>query len=156
MPSRRELIAMTPEEVSAYLGEQRRIIIVTIGKDGMPHPIPMSYGVDEQGRIVIVTFRKSQKVKNLERDPRATLLVESGDAYEELKSVVLYCHVELLYQPDDIVANSGNIRVDQAMSESLLESMNEQVRAAMAKRVLLRLTPYRTFSWDHSKLAGFY
>ena len=156
MPSRREIIAMTPEEVSAYLAEQRRIIIVTIGKDGMPHPMPMSYGVDDQGRIVIVTFRKSQKVKNLERDPRATLLVESGDGYDELKSVVLYCNVELLYDPEDIAANAGNMRVDQAMSDSLTASMNEQVRSAMVKRVLLRLTPYRTISWDHSKLAGFY
>ena len=156
MPSRREIIAMTPEEVSAYLAEQRRIIIVTIGKDGMPHPMPMSYGVDDQGRIVIVTFRKSQKVKNLERDPRATLLVESGDGYDELKSVVLYCNVELLYDPEDIAANAGNMRVDQAMSDSLTASMNEQVRSAMVKRVLLWLTPYRTISWDHSKLAGFY
>ncbi len=156
MPSRRELIAMTPEEVSAYLAEQRRIIIVTIGKDGMPHPMPMSYGVDDQGRIVIVTFRKSQKVKNLERDPRATLLVESGAGYAELKSVVLYCNVEILDKPEDLAANAANMRVDQAMSDSLSDSMNEQVRAAMAKRVLLRLTPYRTISWDHSKISGVY
>jgi hypothetical protein len=38
MPSRRDLIRMTPEEVQAYLGDQRRIIVVTIGPDGMPNP----------------------------------------------------------------------------------------------------------------------
>ena len=58
--------------------------------------MPMNYGVDAEGRVVIATFRKSQKVKNLERDPRATLLVESGEAYAELKSAMLYCDVEII------------------------------------------------------------
>ncbi|MGE3691179.1 MAG: pyridoxamine 5'-phosphate oxidase family protein [Novosphingobium sp.] len=156
MPSRRELIAMSPEEVAAYLAGQRRIIIVTIGQDGMPHPIPMNYGVDEQGRIVIVTFRKSQKVKNLERDPRATLLVESGGAYAELKSVILYCHAEILGDPDDVAANMAKVRADAEMTGSMSSAMSEQVKASLAKRVILRLTPYRTISWDHSKLSGFY
>lgn len=156
MPSRRDVIAMTAEEVSAYLEEQRRITIVTIGKDGMPHPIPMNYGVDDEGRIIIVTFRKSQKVKNLERDPRATLLVESGGSYAELKSVILYCDVEILGDPENVAANMARVRADAQMSGSLSASMSEQVKASMAKRVILRLTPYRTISWDHSKLAGFY
>jgi PPOX class probable F420-dependent enzyme len=156
MPSRRELIAMTPEEVSAYLAEQRRIVIVTIGKDGMPHPMPMNYGVDDEGRIVIVTFLKSQKVRNLERDPRATLLVESGGPYAELKSAILYCDVEILGDPEDVAANMAKVRADAEMSGSMSASMSEQVRASMAKRAILRLTPYRTISWDHTKLAGFY
>lgn len=156
MPSRRELIRMTPEEVAAYLAEQRRIIIVTIGPDGMPHPMPMNYGVDGQGRIVISTFRKSQKVKNLERDPRATLLVESGETYAELKSVVLYAEAEILGDPESVAANMALVRADTAMTGSLSSTMGEQVRASMAKRVVLRLTPFRTISWDHTKLAGFY
>ena len=156
MPSRRELIAMSPQEVAAYLGEQRRIIIVTIGADGMPHPMPMNYGVDGEGRIIIVTFRKSQKVKNLERDPRATLLVESGGTYAELKSVILYCHAEILRESDQVAANMALVRADSQMSTSMSSTMSEQVRASMTKRVILRLTPYRTISWDHSKLAGFY
>ena len=89
MPSRRDAIRMADGELAAYLAEQRRIILVTIGPDGRPHPMPMNYGVDETGRVIILTFAKSQKVKNLMRDPRATLLVESGTAYRELKSAVL-------------------------------------------------------------------
>jgi PPOX class probable F420-dependent enzyme len=156
MPTRRELIRMKPEEVAAYLAEQRRIIIVTNGPDGMPHPMPMNYGVDSEGRILISTFRKSQKVRNLERDPRATLLIESGDSYADLKSVVLYADAEVLGDADAVAANMALIRADSAMTGSMTTTMSDQVRASMAKRVVLRLTPFRTISWDHSKISGYY
>jgi len=156
MPSRREAIAMTPAELSAYLAEQRRIILITNGANGLPHPMPMNYGIDAAGRIIIVTFRKSQKVKNLERDPRATLLVESGDTYAELKSAILYCHAEIITDPDEIAANMTLVRADGAMTASMSQTMSEQVRASMAKRVALRFTPFGNVTWDHSKLGGFY
>jgi nitroimidazol reductase NimA-like FMN-containing flavoprotein (pyridoxamine 5'-phosphate oxidase superfamily) len=156
MPSRRETIAMSPGEMRAYLAGQRRIILITNGANGLPHPMPMNYGVDAEGRVVIATFRKSQKVKNLERDPRATLLVESGEAYAELKSAVLYCDVEIIGDAAGVAANMAVIRADSAMRSSLSAEMSEQLRAAMAKRVVLRFTPFRVVSWDHGKLGGVY
>lgn len=147
---------MSAEEERAYLEGQRRIILVTIGPDGMPHPVPMNYGVDAEGRVLITSFRKSQKVKNLERDPRATLLVESGTAYVELKAAILWCSVELITEPDAIRDGMRQIRADAVMESSLSEAMDEQVRASLAKRVLLRFTPLRRTSWDHAKLEGFY
>ena len=156
MPSRREAARMTPPELRGYLDEQRRIIVVSNGPGGLPHPVPMNYGVDREGRVVISTFRKSQKVKNLERDPRATLLVESGERYAELKSAVLYCDAEIIADPDSITANMALIRADDAMAGSLTSAISEQVRASLAKRVVVRFTPFRTVSWDHGKLGGCY
>ena len=156
MPARRELIRMTAEEVAAYLAEQRRIIVVTIGADGMPHPMPMNYGVDEAGRVVMTTFRKSQKVRNVIRDPRATLLVESGEGYSDLKAVILYADVEIIDEPEAVRTEMGRIRAGEETAQSITGEMNEQVRASIAKRVVLRFTPFRTISWDHGKLAGFY
>lgn len=156
MPSRRELIRMTPAEVAAYLAAQRRIIVVTNGPDGMPHPAPMNYGLDDQGRVLMTTFAKSQKVRNLERDPRATLLVESGEIYSELKSVILFADVEVLRDPETIVQSLRRIQADEALAGSLSAEMDDQVRASLAKRVILRFTPFRTVSWDHGKLSGFY
>jgi nitroimidazol reductase NimA-like FMN-containing flavoprotein (pyridoxamine 5'-phosphate oxidase superfamily) len=156
MPSRRETIAMTPQELRAYLEAQTRIIIVTNGPGGMPHPMPMNYGLDGEGRVVITTFAKSQKVRNLERDPRATLLVESGEAYRELKSAILYCDAEIIREPEDIARNMALVRADAAMAGSLSAEMSEQVRASLAKRVVLLLTPQRVVSWDHAKLGGYY
>lgn len=156
MPSRREAIEMTPAEVSDYLREQTRIILVTNGPDGMPHPMPMNYGVDGQGRVVMTSFAKAQKVKNVERDPRATLLIESGEGYSDLRSVVLNCHVELLHGPEAVAEAMGMIRGSSDLSRDFSSEMNEQARASYAKRVVLRFTPFRTMSWDHSKLGGRY
>jgi PPOX class probable F420-dependent enzyme len=156
MPSRREQISMAPTEVRAYLEGQRRIIVVTNGANGLPHAVPMNYGLDEQGRILITTFRKSQKVKNLERDPRATLLVESGTAYRELKSVMAYCNAEIIDDPARVRELMRSVRAQEAMTASLSQPMSQQVQASMAKRVVVRLTPFHTVSWDHAKLGESY
>lgn len=147
---------MTPEEVQVYLGDQRRIIVVTIGPDGMPHPMPMNYGLDHAGRVIMSTFRKSQKVKNVERDPRATLLVESGDAYGELKAAILFAEVEIIDDPVEVRALMNLMKAGDALAGSMDEGRSEQVRASIAKRVVLRFTPFRTISWDHGKLGEFY
>lgn len=156
MPSRRDLIRMTPEEVRAYLGAQRRIIVVTIGPDGMPHPLPMNYGLDAAGRVIMSTFRKSQKVRNVERDPRATLLVESGEGYADLKAVILFAEVEIIDDPEEVRALMNLMKASDTLAGSMDDGRNEQVRASIAKRVVLRFTPFRTISWDHGKLGGYY
>jgi nitroimidazol reductase NimA-like FMN-containing flavoprotein (pyridoxamine 5'-phosphate oxidase superfamily) len=156
MPARRDTIGMTAQELRTYLAGQRRIILATNGPSGFPHPIPMNYGLDSEGRIIIATFRKSQKVKNLERDPRATLLVESGETYAELKSAILYCDTEIITELDAVAANMALVRADSAMANSISVGMNDQVRASLAKRAVLRFTPQRVVSWDHGKLGGVY
>lgn len=156
MPSRRDLISMTPAEVHAYLAGRRRIILVSNGPDGLPHPMPMNYALDERGRVLITTFRKSQKVRNLERDPRAALLAESGERYAELKSVVLYCDVEIIDDPALVGTLMRGINADEKSAGSISAEMGDQMRASLAKRVVLRFAPFRVISWDHGKLGGFY
>jgi nitroimidazol reductase NimA-like FMN-containing flavoprotein (pyridoxamine 5'-phosphate oxidase superfamily) len=156
MPSRRETIEMSPAEVRAYLEEQKRIILVTNGTNGLPHPMPMNYGLDGEGRVVMTSFAKAQKVKNIERDPRASLLVESGEGYSDLKSVLMYCNVEILTGAQAVAEAMGQIRVSTSLPKDFSSEMNEQSRASYAKRVVLRFTPFQTISWDHSKLGGRY
>jgi nitroimidazol reductase NimA-like FMN-containing flavoprotein (pyridoxamine 5'-phosphate oxidase superfamily) len=156
MPSRRELIAMTAEEVRSYLESQRRTILVTNGADGMPHPVPMNYGLDEAGRFILTAFAKSQKVKNLDRDPRATLLVESGGRYHELKSVIAWCDAEIVRDPLEVRALLDTMRAAPELAASVSPAMREQVAVSMAKRVALRFTPFRVVSWDHAKLGSKY
>lgn len=156
MPSRRELICMTKAEIADYLAGQRRIIVVTNGPGGMPHPVPMNYGLDDEGRVLITSFAKAQKVRNLERDPRATLLVESGERYQDLKSVIAYSDAEIIREPEQVARLMGRIEADHDLSDSITGGMSEQVRASIAKRVLIRFTPYRYVSWDHAKLGQYY
>jgi nitroimidazol reductase NimA-like FMN-containing flavoprotein (pyridoxamine 5'-phosphate oxidase superfamily) len=156
MPSRREAIEMTPDEVRDYLKEQKRIILVTNGANGLPHPMPMNYGVDGEGRVVMTTFAKAQKVRNIEREPRATLLVESGEGYSDLKSVLLYCDVEIVTGAEAVAEAMGLIQGGSSLSKDFSGEMSEQARASYAKRVVMRFTPFQTISWDHTKLGGKY
>ena len=97
-----------------------------------------------------------QKVKNIERDPRATLLVESGTGYSDLKSVMLYTRVELLQGAEAVAEAMGLIQGSTSLSKDFSANMSEQARASYAKRVVMRFTPFQTISWDHTKLGGRY
>jgi nitroimidazol reductase NimA-like FMN-containing flavoprotein (pyridoxamine 5'-phosphate oxidase superfamily) len=79
--SRRDQITLTPEEQRAYLAQSHTIILVSNDPRGYPHPVAMWYLAEPDGTVVMTTFRKSQKSVNLRRDPRCTLLVESGRTY---------------------------------------------------------------------------
>ena len=46
------------------------------------------------GKIAFQTFRKSQKALNLRRDPRISVMLESGTRYDELKGLVIEGHAE--------------------------------------------------------------
>jgi PPOX class probable F420-dependent enzyme len=156
MPSRRDIIRMTEAETRAYLTAQERIILVTNGPDGMPHPVPMNFGLDDDGRIVMTSFRKGQKVRNLERDPRASLLVESGRQYHELKGVMAYCDAEIIDDPARVRELIATIRGNESRAEERSGEVNQQIEASIAKRVILRFTPSRIISWDHAKLGDRY
>ena len=101
--SRRDLIRMTDEEVSRYLDENKTLTIVSNGPDGHPHPMPMWFTRDDDGPIRMGTYRTSQKIKNIQRDPKVTLLCESGTEYAELRGVVIYGHAEILDDYDLVV-----------------------------------------------------
>ncbi len=156
MPSRRDQIAMTPEELDAFLKGRRTLIIVSNGKDGFPHPMPMFYCVDGEGRLIISTFGKSQKVKNFERDPKAALLVETGEEYEKLKSVVMKATAEIVTDYDTVLKGMIDIALSRIEGEPDMEAIRKRVEHTAKKRVLVRFTPVETISWDHEKLGGVY
>ena len=155
MPSRRDQIAMTDDEVRAYLRAQPRLIVVSNGPGGYPHPVPMNFAVDDRDRLLILTFAKSQKVRNFERDSRAALLVESGLAYHELRSVMIYATAEII-PPGQAFDLAKTAFADKLQPGVLSGEAQAQAQAAMAKRVIVRFTPQRTISWDHAKLRGRY
>src|ERR671919_1621738 len=98
MPSRRSQIEMTDEEVRGFLAEQMVMQCATTGPRGLPHMVPLWY-VPEGIELVGWTYAKSQKAKNLERDPRATVGIEAGVRYHELRGVMFECDVRLERDP---------------------------------------------------------
>ena len=157
MPSRREQIQLSAQEIEEFLHSKKTIIIVSNGKDGYPHPMPMWFWVDQAGAVYCTTFGKSQKVLNLQRDPRAALLVESGEEYAQLKSVLIYAQAEIVEDRDRVVDVLVKINTrGREVPPDHLEQLTLAVTKTAEKRVVLKFTPERYVSWDHGKLGGRY
>lgn len=141
---------MSPEEVAAFLGEERVVTCATHGPRGYPHLMPLWYLVRD-GSVWAWTYAKAQKVVNLERDPRATLQVEAGVEYQELRGVMFECDVTI----------HRDTPVVQAFGEELFlryagNAASEMVAAQAPKRVALEFAERRRATWDHRKLHGVY
>jgi PPOX class probable F420-dependent enzyme len=154
--SRRDQIKLSDEELLALLGEERVAVVTSLGPRGWPHAMPMWF-VPRQGEIWTWTYAKSQKVRNLERDPRATVLVETGHAYQELRGASIEAEAEVHRDLETVVAFAEELTLRYAEGISALEGDAKAALEAQApKRVAIHFRPVRTATWDHRKLGGTY
>lgn len=141
---------MAPDEVAAFLAQERTVICATNGKDGLPHLMPLWFVV-RGDELWSWTFAKSQKVRNLERDPRATLQVEAGSEYHELRGVMLKADVTI-HRDTDLVVAFG-LELFRRYSGELTDDVRAMVTAQAPKRVALQFAERSRATWDHRKLA---
>ncbi|WP_214323483.1 pyridoxamine 5'-phosphate oxidase family protein [Nonomuraea sediminis] len=148
--NQRARIAMSDDDVTAFLEEAKKLQLATINPDGTPHLVTMFYGLDE-GRIAFWTYGKAQKTRNLERDPRVSCLVEAGDDYAELRGVLVYGKAELVEDRDRVLAIGLGIarRMTPGVDDELLRPYVEQTGR---KRVAYVVEPTKVVSWDHRRL----
>lgn len=151
---RRNQIHMTPDEMRQFLKGSKTIVLSTIDHHGYPHSVAMWYEM-EGDDFVMTTFAKSQKAMNIRRNPKVALMAESGKTYESLKGVLVRGRAELITDVERCVGIL--LRVHEKMGGAALPPGAEGVlREQARKRVLIKVTPERTSSWDHSKLGGVY
>jgi PPOX class probable F420-dependent enzyme len=148
--SRRAEIRLSPAEIAELLDAERTMICATIGRDGWPHLMPLWY-VLREGELWSWTYARSQKVRNLERDRRCTVQVEAGEAYAELRGVMVKAECELIRDVDAVAALGAELR-ERYGGEALTGEAREAMRRQAAKRVGMRFVPHETATWDHRKL----
>jgi len=153
--SRRDQIKMTPDEVRAFLEEERTVTCATNGRDGFPHLMPLWYVLRED-TLWAWTYAKSQKTKNLERDPRATLQVEAGLDYAELRGVMLRCDVVVHRDPEVIEGIAIGLVDRYSGPGPEFDPVREAFRKQVPKRVGLEFAERDRVTWDHRKLGGAY
>jgi Pyridoxamine 5'-phosphate oxidase len=155
MPSRRQQIAMSPEEVDAFLQPARTLNVATIGPTGHPHLVAMWYGFLD-GQVAFWTFAKSQKILNLRRNPLITALAEEGTTYEALKGVELVGRGRIVEELDAIVQIGLSVAGRYTGPRALTEDARPFIDAQARKRLGVVIDVERTVSWDHTKLDGTY
>ncbi|MCA9854243.1 MAG: pyridoxamine 5'-phosphate oxidase family protein, partial [Dehalococcoidia bacterium] len=130
---------MTDEEREKFLTDGWTLQVASVGHNGYPHLVAMWYVLID-GDIYFTTFGKSQKIKNLERDPKMTAMLEAGTKYQELKGLV--------------IEGEGEIVTDNAFTAKVMGMVgakynglpiptetSEQAMKAAAKRVAVHLKP---------------
>ena len=144
--NQRNSIRMTPEQALAYLASHHSCALASNGRDGYPHVVAMWYTVRD-GAIMMTSYGRAQKIVNLRRDPRATVLVESGATYKELSGVMVRGRVELI---------DGPAALPEVLKLTGADPKNPAALRRAQKRVVMRFVPERWASWDHSRIVGEY
>ena len=153
MARRRNVVRMDDEEVRAFLACRMKVQVATVGPDGAPHLTTLFYVVHD-GRIAFWTYGSSQKVRNLERDPRITCLVETGTDYFELAGVSVQGTAEVVRDVERVREIGTKVVTAMAGGADLGKLGTELVEKQLPKRVGVVVTPRKVASWDHSKMAG--
>ena len=153
--SRRSEIQLSPEEQRELIASERVVVVSSLGRNGWPHSMPLWY-VPRDGEIWIYTYAKSQKVKNLERDPRATLLVETGHEYSELRGVEIEAEAEIHRDLDTVFEMAKALTSRYAGGAQVDDAAAAALRAQARKRVAIQFAPVCVATWDHRKLGGTY
>jgi hypothetical protein len=157
MPKQRDRVQMTQDEVAQLLATCRKVQLATVSPDGYPHLVTMYYTL-VGGRIAFWTYRTSQKAMNLARDPRISCLVETGEAYFDLRGALIQGVVETLTDPDAVyriglavgaVVSGGHAGSAPPAPD---DAINSYVASAARKRYAYIVEPRRVISWDHHKL----
>ena len=155
MANKRSSITMTEAEIAAYLETQTILNIASIGPTGHPHLVAMWYEVMD-GKVTFWTFGKSQKIVNLRRNNKITGLIESGDAYEELKGLEIVGTATIIEDYDKILAIGKAVGLkyngEGAISDAALPFLEAQAK----KRLGIQIEVENIVSWDHSKIGGGY
>ena len=150
----RDAVRLTDEEVQGLLADNLKVQVASIGPDGTPHLSTLFYIVRD-GRIAFWTYAKSQKIVNLERDPRVSALVEDGVDYFELRGVSITGRAEIVRDYDAIYSIGAEVATRMVAAESfeaLGDLGRETVEKQARKRVAVIVHPDKVASWDHRKM----
>ena len=152
--SGRDAVRMTDQEVAAFLADNVKVQVASIGKDGAPHLSTLFYVVLD-GRIAFWTYGRSQKIRNLERDPRVAALVEDGTDYFELRGVSINGTAELVRDQERIF-EIGSAVATRMVGASSFEELGDlgrtEVERQATKRIAVIIHPDHVATWDHSKM----
>lgn len=144
---------MTDDEIKWFLGTSRKVQVATVNPDGSPHLTTLFY-VLHHGRIAFWTYARSQKIKNLERDPRISCLVEDGEDYFELRGVSITGEAELVRDEERIREIGTAVARRMMNGADLGEFGAAEVERQVGKRFAVVVTPAKVASWDHSKMTS--
>jgi nitroimidazol reductase NimA-like FMN-containing flavoprotein (pyridoxamine 5'-phosphate oxidase superfamily) len=137
-------LSLSPAELQSFLSARRTIRLATATPTGLPHVVPLWFvWVDDT--VFMNSTLGNVTIRNLERNPSATGSIDDGDAYEELRGVLIHGEVERA--------------VDDPRLETVKSEWSQKYMGGKPppydrwkNRVWLRFVPRRITSWDFRKI----
>lgn len=154
MAAGRDAVRLTDAELGAFLAAQMKVQVATVGPDGAPHLTTLFYALDDAGRITFWTYGASQKIANIRRDPRVSVLVEDGEDYFELRGVSIRGTARLVEEYDEVRALGARVMTRMAGGADLGELGDQVLDKQATKRVGVIIEPDHIASWDHRKMGA--
>ncbi|MDG1368076.1 MAG: pyridoxamine 5'-phosphate oxidase family protein [Acidimicrobiales bacterium] len=148
--NRRDVIRMSDDELIDFLAAQKSLQVGTLGHDGSILLSTLWFAIVD-GKIVFETYTKSQKIVNLQRDPRITVLAEDGFVYEQLRGVMMKGTATLVDEPSAVHPLALEV-LTRNQPEIPLELLEQAAEHMASKRTAVIVEPIKTISWDHTKL----
>ncbi|SEP23415.1 pyridoxamine 5'-phosphate oxidase family protein [Trujillonella endophytica] len=144
-------IAMTGEEVDAFLAEERTCRVATTGGEGGPHVAPLWF-VWDGGALWLNSLTRSRRWADLARDPRVAVVVDAGTEYTELRGVEVTGRAEPV---GDVPRGTADVPELGAVEGAFARKYTGQdVFVPDGRHAWLRITPEKLVSWDFRKLAS--
>jgi Pyridoxamine 5'-phosphate oxidase len=146
---RARAIAMTPDEVDAFLAEQLTCRVATVGTNG-PHATPLWY-VWQDGAIWLTSLSRSQRWTDLQNDPRIAVVVDAGEAYTELRGVELRGRVEVV---GEVPRTGEPVPELDGPEQAMADRYAGGTIVRDGRHAWLKLVPEKITSWDFRKIPG--
>jgi PPOX class probable F420-dependent enzyme len=147
--NQRSQITMTDAEIATFIEETRTATLATIGPSGHPHLVAMWFGVID-GEIWFETKRKAQKVVNLRRNDRVSVLLEHVETYDSLRGVEIEGRGVVIDDAEQLW--KVGVNVWERYTGPYTEEVKPLVEFMLHNRLVVKIQPERIRSWDHTKL----
>ena len=136
---------MTNDEANAFLDSKPGwIVLTTISREGYPHSVPIGYF--RLGDDIYMGCRTgTQKLKNIERNPRVSLLVEAGSTMQDIKGVMIQGDASVVTTPDEVLRLMREAARLRGTPEDQLPT------EARPSAAYIRVVRRKVISWDYGK-----
>lgn len=141
-------LQMTGDELDAFLSAHRNCYVGTVSERGWPHVAPLAYTrLDDPRTLYVRTHPRSRKAKNLYYENRASVVVDEGVEYADLKGFFVHAYATVVRDDD---------RLDETFVETQYDGeipdLIARIHARQDEWVWFELDPAHVVTWDNSKL----
>jgi nitroimidazol reductase NimA-like FMN-containing flavoprotein (pyridoxamine 5'-phosphate oxidase superfamily) len=136
---------LSKDEAQAFLDSKPGwIALTTMSRNGYPHTVPIGYF--RLGDEVYIGCRAgTQKLKNIERDPKVSLMLESGNSMQDIKGLVIQGDASVITDPD------GVLRLAREAARLRGTPEDQLPEAPSPTAAYIRVAPRKYISWDYGK-----